>query len=218
MSAAAVNTYGLPSTTAVGQRLPKEAFYRHLKLTSAQKREFVDLIEAITVAASVKEATVRVPPTPEVQEILLLEVGLRGSQVPETALAAVASQHPHRLLFACRESGENPSGGACCFALWRGGQLHCGPWGTVSDQTITLRGKDLGIMWDNLCSQVIFGDGDGVRVDERLQLRGRIAWLTKDLASVERRHAKEHQPAKRNELFAQKRALQRELAELEGRA
>lgn len=214
MSAAAVNTYGLPSTTVVGQRLPKESFYKNLKLAPVQKREFVDLIESITVAASVKDATVRVPPGEEVQEILLLDVVLRGPQIPESALIAVASQHPHRLLFACRE----PGGGACRFVLWRGGQLQCGPWGVPDEQTLVLKGEDLGVMWDNLCSQVIFGDDDGARVDERLQVRGSIARLTKELASVERRHAKEHQPAKRNELFAQKRALQRELAELEGRA
>lgn len=32
---------GLPSTTEIGKRFPKEAFYRHLKLDAKAKEEFV---------------------------------------------------------------------------------------------------------------------------------------------------------------------------------
>lgn len=218
MSAPTVNTYGLPSTTLVGQRLPKEAFCKSFKLTATQKREFVDLIESMTIAATVKETTVRIPPTKDVSEIVVVEVRLRGSEVPESALGAVAAQHPLRLVYACLEPGEGLGGGACRFALWRGGQLHCGPWVQVEDQALALSGEDLGAMWDGLCAQIIFGDNDGRRVDERLQVRARISQLTKELANVTKKHAKEVQPAKRNALFAQKRALERELAELKGKA
>lgn len=218
MNAERVNTYGLPSTTVVGQRLPKEAFYKSFKLTAAQKREFVDLIESMAFVSTIKEATVRIPPTKDVSEIVVVEVRLKGSEVPESALGAVAAQHPLKLIYACLEPGEGPDGGACRFALWRGGQLHCGPWVQAQDQVLALSGEDLGAIWDGLCAQVIFGDGDGRRVDERLQVRTRITQLTKELTSVTKKHAKEVQPAKRNELFAQKRALEREIAELEGRA
>lgn len=218
MSAPMVNTYGLPSTTVVGQRLPKESFYKSFKLTAAQKREFVELIESLAIVSTIKEATVRIPPTKDVSEIAVVEVRLRGSEVPEAALGAVAAQHPLKLVYACLEPREGLDGGACRFALWRGGQLHSGPWAQVEDQALALSGEDLGAMWDGLCAQVVFGDSDGRRVDERLQVRARISQLTKELASVTKKHAKEVQPAKRNALFAQKRALERELAELKGKA
>lgn len=50
----------LPSTTYVGRKLPKEDFYRRLKLTSKQRDSFVSEIETITIANSLKPSTMRI--------------------------------------------------------------------------------------------------------------------------------------------------------------
>ena len=48
---------GLPSTTDVGKRIPKEAFYGHLKVNAALRQSFVEDIERFTVTNSIKTAT-----------------------------------------------------------------------------------------------------------------------------------------------------------------
>lgn len=63
----------LPSTTEVGRRLPKEAFYRNLKLDARTRGEFVHLIEGITVTNSVKPTTANIADGDNVHEIMVLK-------------------------------------------------------------------------------------------------------------------------------------------------
>jgi hypothetical protein len=204
---------GLPSTTAVGQRLPKEAFYKNLSLSAAQRREFVDGIESIEVAASVKEATVHVPPARGVDEVMLLAVGLKATLLPALALDAVAAQNPHKLVFACCAQGEG--GPVCCLAVRRLGALRRGTWLPRESCELALHGADLADIWDALCAQVLFGDADGSTVDGRLRARERAAELTEKLAKLNKRLARETQTVRRNSLFTEKQALEAELAHLE---
>ena len=90
---------GLPSTTEVGRRIPKEAFYGHLKVGPALRQSFVDDVERFTVANSVKTATTGIASGERVDEVLVLEVALKAHRVPEDVLACVANANPHKLLF-----------------------------------------------------------------------------------------------------------------------
>lgn len=85
---------GLPSTTEVDRVLPKRAFYEHLQLDPATRRSFVDDIESITVRNSIKPPTTGIPAGDAVQEVLVLEVALKGATVPKAALAAIARSNP----------------------------------------------------------------------------------------------------------------------------
>lgn len=73
-----VQMLGLPSTTEVGRRLPKEAFYRHLTLDAKTRRSFVDDIGAITVANSIKTATRGLADGEAVREIMVVRLDLKG--------------------------------------------------------------------------------------------------------------------------------------------
>ena len=112
---------GLPSTTEVDRVLPKRAFYEHLQLDPATRRSFVDDIESITLRNSIKPSTTGIPAGDAVQEVLVLEVALKGATVPKAALAAIARSNPHRLLFACTWDGK-----ACLAVLL--GNLVVGQW------------------------------------------------------------------------------------------
>ncbi len=62
----------LPSTTEVGRRLPKEAFYRNLKLSPKQKDAFVHGVERIEILNSLKESTIHIPAGTDVEEIMVI--------------------------------------------------------------------------------------------------------------------------------------------------
>lgn len=211
---------GLPSTVAVGRTIPKNAFYRNLKMTSALRDAFTHDVEKIEVVASIKEATCGIPAGERVAEVVVLVLDVRGREVPRDIVAAVVRGIPNKVLVACRHDGE------VALALVRQ-QLQVGEWTPEGDVRLALRGATLDEAWDVLCEQVIFSDEDAdeaaptsdaapaLTVDERIERGRRIEVLRRDVATLTRKHAKEKQIGKRNALFKQLKAAKRELAELE---
>lgn len=201
---------GLPSTTEVDRVLPKRAFYEHLQLDPATRRSFVDDIESITLRNSIKPSTTGIPAGDVVQEVLVLEVALKGATVPKAALAAIARSNPHRLLFACTWDGK-----ACLAVLL--GNLVVGQWQDAGKLALGLDPIGMDQTWDRMASQVAYGDEGraGETVEERHATDEKIERLKERLAKVEARHRKEKQFARRNRLFDEVKALQEEIRQLE---
>lgn len=201
---------GLPSTTEVDRILPKKAFYEHLQLDPATRRLFVDDIESITVRNSVKPQTTGIPAGASVQEVLVLEVALKGKTVPEAAFAAIARSNPHRLLFVCTRGDE-----ACLSVLLD--TLVVGQWQDAAEITLKLDPTNMDRAWDVMASEAVYGDEGraGETVEERHATDERITRLKEQLAKVEAKHSKEKQFARRNRLFDEVKALQEEITQLE---
>lgn len=201
---------GLPSTTEVDRILPKKAFYEHLQLDPATRRSFVDDIESITVRNSVKPQTTGIPAGASVQEVLVLEIALKGEAVPEAALAAIARSNPHRLIFVCTRGDE-----ACLSVLLD--TLVVGQWQDAAEITLKLDPTNMDRAWDVMASEAVYGDEGRARetVEERHATDERITRLKEQLAKVEAKHRKEKQFARRNRLFDEVKALQEEIRQLE---
>lgn len=189
---------GLPSTTEVGRRLPKEAFYRNLKLDAKTRDEFVRLIESITIANSIKPSTANIDDGATVHEIMVLDVRLKGDAQPTRAIEAIAGANPHKLVFRTEPTGTT-------YLLRKG--LRCND----DLDRLTLSGKTLDAAWDSICAQVIFGDTDGSGIDGRIELAAKKASLEAEIAKLDAACRKAKQINRRNELFAQLKAKQREL-------
>ena len=200
---------GLPSTTEVDRVLPKRAFYEHLQLDPATRRSFVDDIESLTVRNSIKPSTTGIPAGDVVQEVLVLEVALKGSEVPEAALTAIARANAHRLLFACTRDGR-----ACLAVLL--GSLVVGQWQDAGELALRLDPTGMDQTWDLMASQVAYGDEGraGETVEERHATDEKIERLKERLAKVEARHRKEKQFARRNRLFDEENKLREEIRRL----
>ena len=189
---------GLPSTTEVGRRLPKEAFYRNLRLDARTRAEFVRLIESITIANSIKPSTANIDDGATVHEIMVLDIRLKCDVQPTRAIEVIASANPHRLVFRTEPAGTT-------YVLRKGLRNS-----DVLDRLV-LMGKTLDAAWDSICSQVIFGDADGTNIDGRIELAVKKASLEAEIAKLDVACRKARQINRRNELFAQLKAKQREL-------
>lgn len=189
---------GLPSTTEVGRRLPKEAFYRNLKLDARTRNEFVHLIESITIANSIKPTTANIDDGEHVHEIIVLDVHLKGDVQPMRAIEAIASANPHKLVFYTEPTGTT-------YLLRKG--MHS----SEEIETLTLAGKTLDVAWDSICSQVILGDADGTNVDARVNLARRRNNLEAEIAKLDAACRKARQINRRNELFKSLRQKKSEL-------
>lgn len=197
--------YGLSSTVAVNQLLPKTAFYQRLSLAASVKDEFVHGIEELRVIASVKEATCGIPASGGVEEISVLRIALKTDELPRKALDAIASAVPRKMLMACCHEGR------ACLAVVRDGLRVSERWIAEEQMNIELRGALLAEVWDGLCTQVLFDDVEVEDVDARMAQEERIAELEAEVIKLKRKYAKEVQPAKRNAAF---RTYKQALAEL----
>lgn len=201
---------GLPSTTVVGRRMPKELFYRNLSLPADVKRSFVDDVERIELAHSIRSSTTGIPAGEAVHEVLVLEVALKERKVPEGVLSCIARANQHKLLFVCAHREE------ICLAVMLK-ELVVGPWSRVDGLTLEVNTGSMDLVWDSIASQVAYGDaGDGTRtVEERFTEDARLKALREELAKVEARGRKERQLARKNAQFDRARGLKRQIADIE---
>lgn len=199
----------LPSTVLVNRVMPKKAFYEHLKTTAAIKEQFVQQIERIEIAASIKEASIHIPGDKDVAEIDVLALHLKGVDVPYEAIELVARSIPNKLLFVCLADES-------CKLLVRRDRLYETEWMPVEGTKLELMGSTLGELWDSISSQIVFGDASYMDLVGRLERKRRSEALRLELEQVERKRKSEKQIAKRNALFDRKRAIETELSRLEG--
>lgn len=201
---------GLPSTTEVGRRIPKEAFYGRLKVSAALRQSFIDDVERFVIANSIKTSTTGIPDGERVHEVLVVEVALKARRVPEEVLALVAQANPHKLLFACTRDGE-----ACLAVMLK--RLVVGPWRPFDDLALDVSAGSIDAVWDSLASQVAYGDaGSGAEtVEERFEADSRLKVLRDELARIEARGRKERQVARKNALFDKAKELKRQIAAIE---
>ena len=192
---------GLPSTTEVGKRIPKEAFYRNLQLDKRTRAEFVSMIDRMTIANSVKASTANIGDGKEVHEIIVLAVELKGSELPRRAIEAIAKGNQHKLVFRME------SAGMTCV-------VHNGLHISDAIDGLVLRGSNLDEAWDSIVAQVALGSEDGRDVDGRIAIRKRRAELEKEIAALDAKCRKERQISKRNELFEMLRSKEAELEAL----
>lgn len=201
---------GLPSTTEVGRRIPKEAFYGRLKVSAALRQSFIDDIERFVIANSIKTSTTGIPDGERVHEVLVVEVALKSRRVPEEVLALVAQTNPHKLLFVCTHGGE-----ACLAVMLKG--IAVGEWRSVEDTSLTLKATSMDGVWDSIASQVVYGDAgsETSTVDERFAMDAKLKALRDELARVEARGRKGRQVARKNALFDKAKELKRQIAVIE---
>lgn len=201
---------GLPSTTEVGRRIPKEAFYGRLKVSAALRQSFIDDVERFVIANSIKTSTTGIPDGESVHEVLVVEVALKARRVPEEVLALVAQANPHKLLFACTFNDE-----VRLAVMFK--RIAVGEWQCAGDTSLTLKATSMDEVWDSIASQVAYGDtgSETATVDERLAADAKLKALRDELARVEARGRKERQVARKNALFDKAKELKRHIAKIE---
>lgn len=201
---------GLPSTTEVDVRIPKEAFYSHLKMSPVMRRSLVGDIDRFVVRNSLKPSTVQFLPGKSVFEIMVVEVVLKRRCVPGDALRAVAVANKHKLLFVCTYGEE------CILAVLLK-DLFVSDWQPVANVALKIDPENMDRAWDSLASLLVYGDEGSTSetVEERFANDAKLAAMKEELAKLEIRCKKEKQFVKKNELFERAGKLKSEIATFE---
>lgn len=197
---------GLPSTTEVTRRnrLPKEAFYGHLKVDARTRDEFVSGIESIAFANAVKPATANVADGKRVHEIQVLRVELRQPDLPCLALGKIDESNRNPKVLVCTY------GEAATTVIFREGMQS-----REGEPPMSLTFGTLDEVWDAYASNLIFGEPTGGDLDARIRYMRQLEALRAEVESLDAKCRKEKQIGKRNALFEQMRTKKNELKRLE---
>ena len=198
-----------PSSTAIGRKLPKEAFYKNLPLTKAIKDKFVSDIDRFVIENSLTKENLRLSTDSEIKEILILSVFLKKENYDRKTLEAIARNNKHNLVFLLRFQDRVQ------IAIYYG-KLFRSPWATETETALSARGTSLDEIWNAFVEQIALRDERAQNVDnlsmkERVALQDRILRLEKDIEKLEADTWKEKQPKKRFEKFTQLQRWQKEL-------
>ena len=201
-----------PEATRVHRRMPKEAFYKRLTLTTALKEKFVSDVDRIFIENSLTMDSLRLTKESDVKEILLLTVSLKKKEFDGKVIEAIARQNPHNLVFLLIYEDEQQ------LALFHS-KLYRSPWMQSNDLTLSANGFSLEEIWNGFIEQIALYEErsesvDNLSIDQRIALQEKILKLEKDIQKTESAVWKEQQPKKRFELYAKLQNLKKELQSL----
>ena len=201
-----------PEATRVHRRMPKEAFYKRLTLTTALKEKFVSDVDRIFIENSLTMDNLRLTKESEVKEILLLTVTLKKQEFDGKVIEAIARQNPHNLVFLLIHEDERQ------LALFHG-KLYRSPWMPEDELTLTAKGFSLEEIWEGFIEQIALYEeraesAESLTIDQRLRLQEKIVKLEKQIQKAEAAAWKETQPKKRFDLYQRVQKYKQELEDL----
>ena len=201
-----------PESTRIHQRMPKEAFYKRLELTSTLREKFVSDVDRIFVEYSLTMENLHLDKGSEVDEILLLTIALKKKEFDGKVVEAIARQNPHKLVFLLTYEDQRQ------LALYHG-TLYRSPWMTEDKMLLTASGFSLKEIWDSFVEQIALDDeraetDDGQTLDQRLQKQQKILKMEKKLQKAKDAVEKEVQPKKKFSHFQKAQNYEKELEDL----
>ncbi len=213
---------GLPCSTELNRRIPKQKFYENLTLTPQVKRRFIDGIKLIYWRNKLAEDTLHIPKGERVTEIEVFEIKLSGPTLDEAVLRQIDKEIPYHILFLLSFEGrvqawigyKEASAGVNSFKVSR---YYHTDWQDEAALSLRLEGLTLDAVYENLVRQIA---GDVLVADADETLRESVAKgarrqeLQKQIALLEAKVKKEKQFNKQVQMSTELRALRRELESL----
>lgn len=201
-----------PESTRVHRRIPKEAFYRHLPLSTALKAKFVSDVEQIVVENSLTQNNLNLAKKEEIKEIILLSITLKKQDFDGKIVEAIARQNPHKLIFLLVYEDEYQ------LAVYHS-KLYRTEWMKEKDLVLTLSGDTLDEIWDDLVRQIavtseLVQNQQEQTIDEQLKMQDEIDRLNQLIKKTETAAWKEQQPKKRFGLYTKLQEYKKQLEEI----
>ena len=97
--------YDFPPATRFGRTIPKTKFYEHAAIEGKLKRKFIDQIDKIVWSHKLAEETMNLPSTPEVPEIEVFDIYLKGDSLDDAVLKTIDKAIPKPILFYLHDTG-----------------------------------------------------------------------------------------------------------------
>ncbi|MFK5587875.1 DUF4391 domain-containing protein [Lactobacillus delbrueckii] len=187
-----------PESTKTNRRIPKEAFYKHLSLSTALKSKFVSDISSIVAENSLTKENLNLVKDSEIKEILLLSIELKKQDYDQRIIEAIAKGNPHKLVFLM--SYEDQKQLAVYYQ-----KLYMTEWMPEAKVELHLSGDSLEDIWSGLVRQIAIGPDTQISskmsLDDQLMRQDEIVQLQQQIKKLEKAAWGETQPKKKFDLY-----------------
>ena len=201
-----------PSKTIVNVKVPKKSFYENLTINTANKRVFIDQINAIWWRYKLTADALGVADSDTINEIEVFEIELLTKDFDSSILRLIDKGIPYHTVFILTYEGESQLWMAykektCSDSLSVGNYYHT-DW--IQSESVDLIAE--GISIDEVYSN-LFYTISGLPKDFSKLLKEAISdyeqnqKLEKEIARMEKQLRKETQPKKKFELYQQIRKM-----------
>lgn len=200
------------------RQIAKKRFLQELSLGSPARRSLDDDVHAIYWTASLKEASLHLPPGKEVTEIEVFTLALRQPHIDEALLTAIDRAIPYHILYLLTYEGRTQAWisykeTAQANEAFRVEKYYHTDWQAAEELPLALRGTSLDEVYENLVRAI---------AGERLRLQGgslrtavqedeQRAAIEKEIAALTKKRNREKQLNRKMELNARIKKLRRAL-------
>lgn len=198
--------YGLPLSTERKRQLPKKAIYAKFELKPAQRDSFDADISRIDIVAVVSSATIpALSEGVEVKGVYVVDVQMKRREYDAKNILLLTRLIAQHMIFALRHEDQVQ------FAIFHT-KLFTTAWQPVEQATLPLSGLNLDVVWENIVKaigQIKISD-DHTLVEQIADDEQRVKLLAQ-IATLERKMAKEKQPRRKREYFEQIKKLKEQI-------
>lgn len=199
----------LPEKTIVNQKIPKEAFYKNLKLSSKLKKSLIDDVESIVVTHSLSNNSLEFTTESIIEEILLVTIVLKRNDYNISLIETILKSNPHKLLIVLKFNNRLQY-------LFYENKLYKSEWKDSFNLDYTSDVKSLDQLWLYLIIQVLRYEkilDRNKAVLAVLEDYDKIKKLEVSIDALERKIYKEVQPKKKFRLYQELQLLKQSLEE-----
>ena len=208
---------GLPASTELNRRIPKQKFYEKSDLSPTLKKAFSAQVRSIHWRNKIAPEVLNLAAGKEVQELEVFELRLNDGQIDETVLRLIDRAIPYHILFvlvwedrlrlalAYKETPDVKSAGV------RVERYYYTDWMPERDVVLRLEGLSMDAVYENLVRRIAgeaLGDARTSTLRESVAEQGRRERVEKQIAALEAKIRREKQPKRKFELVQRLRGLQ----------
>lgn len=207
--------FDFPSSAKLGRKIPKTAFYERYRSSgltgvafpAGLKEQLQTAVDQIVLEYDLQECSTTLR-AGKVNEIMVMTISFRHPPKNEKLVEFLLRNNPHKILCVVQSPGNNIAA-----ALMVEGNFYSAAY---QGQTFHISGQTLDQVWESLVEQVLFvGEpASNEPLPQRLQRRDRCLRLKAQIEKLEKKKAREVQPAKKNDLHHQLLPLREELRRL----
>ena len=200
------------------RQIAKKRFLQELSLGSPARRSLDDDVHAIYWTASLKEASLHLPPGKEVTEIEVFTLTLRQPRIDEALLTAIDRAIPYHILYLLTYEGRTQAWisykeTAQANEAFRVEKYYHTDWQAAEDLPLALRGTSLDEVYENLVRAIagarLSTQGGSLRA--AVQADEQRATIEKEIAALTKKRNREKQLNRKMELNARIKKLRRAL-------
>jgi len=199
--------FGLPASTEVNSRIPKEKIYMQLIGHKSRTKERIKAqIEAIYWRNKLADNTISTAKGKYVEEIQVIEIELRQKDLDSIILPAIVKAVHYQVLFVLTYR----SHAQICINV--GDTFYKSKWMLLSEANIQFIGLDLDDIYENIVHQIANNAlKKGIKLTDAVALDIKRRGIMKDIDAIEKKIQKEKQFNRKVELNERKKELLKEL-------